>query len=131
VITFRQWLEKRAGGGVPWDASCDRDLPPAQRDKRALFDVWHNHTVNCQYCQTALRRLKWARIGSYGLAIIVLTIAILLEAKSIASSSQTDLISIAFIGRMAIALGLTGLGYGIHKLIGLFYVYEFEHAKND
>jgi phenylpropionate dioxygenase-like ring-hydroxylating dioxygenase large terminal subunit len=131
IITFRQWLEYRAGGGVAWDASCSHDLPPAERDKRVLFDVWQTHTINCQYCQTALRRLRWARAGSYGLAIVVLAIAILLESQSIAQSHQTELISIAFVGRSAMSLGLTGLGYGLHKLIGLFYVYEFEHAHND
>ena len=131
VITFRQWLEYRAGGGVAWDASCSHDLPPVERDKRVLFDVWQTHTVNCQYCQTALKRLRWARAGSYGLAILVLAIAILLEAQAIALSGQTELISIAFGGRVALSLGLTGLGYGIHKLIGLFYVYQFEHAHND
>jgi phenylpropionate dioxygenase-like ring-hydroxylating dioxygenase large terminal subunit len=131
IITFRQWLEYRAGGGVAWDASCNHDLPPVERDKRVLFDVWSTHTVNCQYCKTALKRLRWARAGSYGLAIAVLAIAILLESQSIAQSHQTALISIAFSGRVAISLGLTGLGYGIHKLIGLFYVYEFEHANND
>ncbi len=131
IVTFRQWLEYRAGGGVDWDPDCDRTLPPVERDKRVLFDVWHTHTVNCQYCQTALKRLRWARNGSYGLAIAVLAISILLESQSIAQLNQTELISIALIGRVAIALGLTGVGYGIHKLIGLFYVYEFEHAHND
>ena len=131
IVTFRQWLEYRAGGGVAWDPSCKPDLPPVERDKRVLFDVWNTHTVNCQYCQTALKRLRWARAGSYGLAIAVLAIAILLESQSIAQSHQIELISIAFVGRVAISLGLTGVGYGIHKLIGLFYVYEFEHAHND
>jgi phenylpropionate dioxygenase-like ring-hydroxylating dioxygenase large terminal subunit len=129
TITFRQWLEKRAGGGVPWTG--ESDLPSAELDKRVLFDVWQTHTVNCQYCQTALKRLRWARTGSYGLAIVVLVLAILLEAQSIALTGQTELISIAFGGRVAISLGLTALGYGIHKLIGLFSVYEFEHAQND
>jgi phenylpropionate dioxygenase-like ring-hydroxylating dioxygenase large terminal subunit len=131
IVTFRQWLEYRAGGGVAWDSDCKPELPPVERDKRVLFDVWNTHTVNCQYCQIALKRLRWARAGSYGLAIMVLAIAILLESQALAQSHQTALISIAFVGRVAISLGLTALGYGIHKLIGLFYVYEFEHAHND
>lgn len=130
TITFRQWLEKRAGDGVPWEGG-ESDLPPVELDKRVLFDVWHTHTANCQDCQTALKRLRWARMGSYGLAIAVLVLAILLEAQSIALTRQTDLISISFVARVAISLGLTALGYGIHQLIGLFYVYEFEHATND
>ncbi len=137
TVTFRQWLEKLAGGGVPWTG--ESDLPSAELDKHVLFDVWHTHTVNCQYCQTSLKRLRWARTGSYGLAIVVLVLSILLEARSLAQplgtrialTGQTELISIAFVGRVSISLGLTALGYGIHKLIGLFYVYKFEHAQND
>ncbi|WP_310417384.1 Rieske 2Fe-2S domain-containing protein [Chamaesiphon sp. OTE_8_metabat_110] len=129
TITFRQWLEKRAGGGVPWTG--DSQLPPAELNKQVLFDVWHTHTADCQYCQTALKRLQWARVGSYGLAIAILVIAILLESRSLALMQQTSVVSIAFGGRVAISLGLTALGYGIGKLIGLFYVYEFEHAQND
>ncbi|AFY95955.1 Rieske 2Fe-2S domain-containing protein [Chamaesiphon minutus] len=129
TITFRQWLEKRAGGGVPWQGTAD--LPPAELDKRKLLDVWHTHTAECQYCQTALKRLRWARTGSYGLAIAILVVAVLLESRSIALTGQTSLISLAFVARISIALGLTALGYGIHQLIGLFYVYEFEHAQND
>jgi hypothetical protein len=94
-------------------------LPLAELDKRTLFDVWHTHTVNCQYCQTALKRLRWARAGSYGLAILVVVVAMLLETRSIALAQQTDLVSIAFVGRIAISLGLIALGYGIHQLIGL------------
>jgi uncharacterized protein (DUF983 family) len=103
----------------------------AELNKRLLFDVWHTPTADCQYCQAALKRLQWARVGSYGLAIVMVVIAILLESRSVALMQQTNLISIAFGGRVAISLGLMALGYGIGKLIGLFYVYEFEHAHND
>jgi phenylpropionate dioxygenase-like ring-hydroxylating dioxygenase large terminal subunit len=130
TITFRQWLDKRAGGGVPWDPSC-AEMPPAERDKRILFDVWSTHTQHCQYCQAALQRLKLARFGSFGLAVVLLAWAILTDAQSIALGQQTGLISIGLMGWMALSLGMGAIGFGIHKLIGLFYVYEFEHAHND
>jgi hypothetical protein len=44
---------------------------------------------------------------------------------------QTSILSIAFVGWVALALGAGAIGYGIHRLIGLFYLYEFEHARND
>jgi phenylpropionate dioxygenase-like ring-hydroxylating dioxygenase large terminal subunit len=130
TITFRQWLDKRAGGGVPWDAGC-APMPIAEMDKRILFDVWFTHTQHCQYCQAALRRLKLARMGSFGLAIAFLTWGILTDARSIALVHDPHLISIALIGWVALALGCGAIGLGIHNLIGLFYVYEFEHSRND
>jgi hypothetical protein len=29
------------------------------------------------------------------------------------------------------AIGLAIIGYALQKLSGLFYVYEFEHSRND
>jgi phenylpropionate dioxygenase-like ring-hydroxylating dioxygenase large terminal subunit len=129
TITFRQWLEKRAGGSVPWDPSC-AGLPSAERDKRILFDVWTTHTQHCQYCQTALKRLKLARSGTIGLAIALLTWGVLTDAQAIALG-QSQVLSIDLIGWVALALGVGAIGFGIHQLIGLFYVYEFEHSQND
>jgi phenylpropionate dioxygenase-like ring-hydroxylating dioxygenase large terminal subunit len=130
TITFRQWLEKRAGGGVPWAAGTGA-MPPAERDKRRLFDVWSTHTQHCQYCLAALARLRLARAGSFGLAIAFLIVAILLDVQAMVVRDQTSILSIAFVGWVALALGAGAIGYGIHRLIGLFYLYEFEHARND
>jgi hypothetical protein len=35
------------------------------------------------------------------------------------------------LGWLAISLGLMAIGYGTHRLIDLFYVYEFEHSQNN
>jgi phenylpropionate dioxygenase-like ring-hydroxylating dioxygenase large terminal subunit len=130
TITFRQWLKNRAGGGVPWDKSCEA-MPIAERDKRVLFDVWQTHTQHCQYCQGALKNLRSLRAASWGLAAIALLLAVLLDVQSIAINPQGELISVPFLGWSAISLGLMAIGYGIHRLIKLFYVYEFEHAQNN
>lgn len=130
TITFRQWLEKRAGGGVPWAAGTG-SMPPAERDKRQLFDVWSTHTQHCQYCLAALSRLRLARAGSFGLAIALLMMAVLQDVRGMVLFDQSSLMSIAFVGWLALALGAGAIGYGIHRLIGLFYLYEFEHAQND
>ncbi len=48
IVTFRKWLQKRAGGGVAWADEMATELPPAERNKQKLFDVWKTHTKDCQ-----------------------------------------------------------------------------------
>ena len=137
VIAFRQWLEKYAGGGVPWANGLT--LPSVGPDKRQLFDVWHSHTKNCQVCQRALRKIRWARGISYGLAIALLFWAIMIDSRAIALAAASDTNSGAglwlppasFFGAIAAAALLAAVGYGLQRLTQLFYFYEFEHYNND
>jgi phenylpropionate dioxygenase-like ring-hydroxylating dioxygenase large terminal subunit len=129
TITFRQWLDKRAGGGVPW--AGDGTLPEPEWDKRRLFDVWSTHTQHCQYCLAALARLRLARGVSFGLAIGLLVVAILVDVRGMVLFNQRNIVSLDFVGWLALALGVGAIGFGIHRLIGLFYLYEFEHSQND
>lgn len=69
VVTFRQWLSKRAGGGIPWDLDCDSNIP-AEIDKEKLFDVWTTHTQHCSVCQDALKNIDRLTTLSYVAAII-------------------------------------------------------------
>jgi len=54
IVTFRQWIETRARGGVPW--SCDDILPV--RGTEDVFNMKHAHTENCQYYTDAYRNLE-------------------------------------------------------------------------
>ncbi len=62
VITFRQWLEKKAGGSIPWASGCNTDLPFLELDKQKLFDVWTTHTQHCKVCKDALKNIKRLRV---------------------------------------------------------------------
>ncbi len=55
VLTFRKWLEAKAGGGIPWALGCNPDLPPMETDKQKLFDVYSTHTKDCQVCQNQFK----------------------------------------------------------------------------
>jgi phenylpropionate dioxygenase-like ring-hydroxylating dioxygenase large terminal subunit len=143
IITFRQWLEKRAGGGVPWLVENRSDLPSAERDKQKLFDVWSTHTQHCRYCQDALETINRLTILAYGLAVACFGIGVVSDARAMAvkavmaSASQTTQpwlaiappvgFWIAIIGAILFA----GVGYSLKKLSRLFHVYHFEHALND
>ena len=144
VITLRQWLEKRAGGEIPWDKNCDRQLPPPERDKEKLFDVWNTHTKDCQICQKALKNINRISLAAYLVAIICLSWGIIVDARytvmkaiqlSVESEMSSSFLSwvpplsfwLAAIGAVLFAL----TGYLLKKLTRLFYVYTFEHVHND
>ncbi|MEM8807921.1 MAG: Rieske 2Fe-2S domain-containing protein [Cyanobacteria bacterium P01_G01_bin.38] len=137
IIAFRQWLEKRAGGGIPWANAAV--LPAPERNKQQLFDVWHTHTQHCQVCQTALARLNWLKRSAYGLAMVLFGVALMLDARAIAIAAVDGslvnrglaLPSMEFWVAIAAAALLAATGYGLKRLQRLFHVYEFEHAKND
>lgn len=137
VIAFRQWLEKRAGGGIPW--ANDPTLPTAERDKQRLFDVWHTHPKNCQVCQRALSRITWAKRGAYGSAIVLFAWALMINAMVTALVAVNEMVSVSrwtmpplsFWAALSVAGLLASAGYGLQRLDRLFYIYEFEHADND
>ena len=135
VIALRQWIDRRAGGGIPWLE--DGALPLVDRDPKALFDVWHTHTSHCHTCQTALKRLNRFKALALGGAILTVLAAVWLDARWFALTASNDGASLLHlppaiaIGFLAFS-GLLGTGaYLAHKLGRLFYTYEFRHSDND
>lgn len=142
VITFRQWLKNRAGGSIPWDLESNSRLASSELDKRQLFDVWETHTKNCLVCQKALKKINRLKVLSYLGAMACFFVAIFIDARAVAfkiattvdSSDLSPWLTIPPTGFwVAIATGiiLAIVGYLLQKLSRLFYVYEFEHARND
>lgn len=113
LLTFRGWLEQRAGGGVPW--RCDPTLPPAA-DEKALFDVYESHVKDCQYCLGALVKLRRARALSFVASALLAT-----AARAV----------IGVVPATGLAALAAGVGCALGKLISLFYRYEFSHANNN
>jgi hypothetical protein len=152
VIAFRQWLKQRAGGGIPWDSGCSPDLPPAERDKQKLFDVWTTHTQECKVCQDALKTINRFSVLAYIAAAVCLGLGVIVDARAvavkaaiafgtaqgaIATVDQTapSLLTVVppagFWWAVGGAILLAMVGYLLKKFSRLFYVYEFEHAHND
>ena len=111
VMTFRNWMQRFAGGFIPFKG--DLTMPAANND--VVFDVWNSHTKHCKYCLTALKRLKVARTLAFLTSALVATIRPKLLGVSASVIS---------------ALGLSGVGFVLSKLIGMFYKYEFAHSEN-
>jgi phenylpropionate dioxygenase-like ring-hydroxylating dioxygenase large terminal subunit len=143
VITFRQWLNKRAGGAIAWDESCSHSLPAPERDKAQLFDVWNTHTKDCSLCQNALGKIQRIEILAYGIAVFCFGFGIMLDARAIAAKAAILDSAIPTTALQAM-IPTTGLlwailgsaifgifGYLLKRFSRLFYVYEFNHAKND
>ncbi len=142
VITLRKWIEKRAGGGIPWSTDGSLELPPPETDKQKLFDVWTTHTQNCRVCLNALKNINRATITAYVGAAICLIIGILLDSRAVALKLSTQAIDqthsllrvappLGFWVAIAGAVILVIVGYLLKKLSRLFYVYEFEHSHNN
>ncbi len=142
VITFRQWLDKRAGGGIPWARGCNPALPPAERDKRSLFDVWTMHTRDCQVCQNALKTIHRLQVTALIAAAACLIVAVLVDARAVAVQTVINPAAVSASLWMTVpplgfwvalggAIALAAGSYGLKKFSRLFYVYEFEHAHND
>lgn len=131
VLTFRQWLTYRAGGGIGWHGTPD-DRPTTlggnctDRPSRAdLFDVWHTHTEHCHVCQQALKGIRRWMWSLWVLAVVLLLGAIGVAANPNLSSSNLVL----GLGITAILLGISGAL--LHRFSQLFYHYAFHHADND
>ncbi|WP_366524913.1 Rieske 2Fe-2S domain-containing protein [Acaryochloris sp. IP29b_bin.137] len=137
VIALRQWIKTRAGGGIPWQ--CDAQLPPPQRDKEQLFDIWQTHTKDCQVCRTALKRIQQTKRVAWISAVVCFGLAVMLDARSQALYALTHPDASLFL--MAPPLEFWELvfcsvtfaigGYLLQRFSRLFYVYEFDHAHND
>jgi len=139
VITFRHWLEKRAGGGIPWAPECSSALPPAERDKQKLFDVWTTHTQDCRICRNALKNLNRLRVLVNSVAVVCLYLGVIVDSRTVAmkavvAAEGTPLLTIPpteFWLAVGSAVLFALLGHLLKKFERLFYVYEFEHAQND
>ncbi len=142
VITFRQWFKTRAGNGIPWDLECDDRRANAELDKRQLFDVWATHTKDCIVCQNALKKIDRLTVLSYIGAAICLFIGVVIDFRAVAFKMATtvDAIDISLfttIPPMEFWIAILGgfilaiTGYLLKRLSRLFYVYEFEHSRNN
>ena len=110
-MNFRNWMGKFAGGHIPFRG--DTTMPAKNND--VVFDVWNSHTKHCSYCLAALKRLKMARKLTFLTAALIATI-------------RPKFLGV--VGSVMSSLGFAGAGFGLSKLIGMFYKYEFSHADN-
>jgi phenylpropionate dioxygenase-like ring-hydroxylating dioxygenase large terminal subunit len=111
VMLFRGWMSKFAAGYIPFQG----DTTMSASNKEVVFDVWNAHTKNCNYCLTALKRIKTVRKMTFFASALVATI-------------RPKVLGV--VGSTLTALGLSGLGLLLSKLIGMFYRFEFSHAEN-
>lgn len=111
VIFFRKWLQKMAGGRIPYKYG---DLTVPQTSKDVVFDVWNSHTKKCKTCLDALKNLKRARFAAFAVSALVGLVRPFGVMKSTISS---------------VLLATAGLL--MNKVMGMFYRYEFSHAEND
>ena len=110
VINFRNWIRLLAGGSIPY--KNNQSMPDASNE--IVFDVWNAHTKYCKYCQDALRRIKNVRFAAFFMSAAVGVIR-----------------PLGMVGNLLSTFGLAGVGILLHKVVGMFYRFEFSHARND
>lgn len=110
VIEFRRWFDNYAAGKLPWQAVGISPQPTTiHENRREVIDRYHQHTVHCSSCRTALKRVEWGKRISVGLVILAIaTTAVLPDAL-----------------RLKFGLGLLGLG-GISGAIAAVLHYKIE-----
>lgn len=143
VIVFRKWWETRVSKGIPWTSGCSAQLPPAERDKQKLFDVWTTHTQHCKVCQDALKNINRLTVLAYVAAVVCFSLGVLVDSRAIAmkagvatveqttTSFFTYFPTVGFWWAFGGTIAFATVGYLLKKFSRLFYVYEFEHARND
>ena len=107
VVSFRQWLRRHGGGGIPW--ACDDVLPPLGSED--IYDMWHAHTKHCSQCQAALRQLERAKYAAG--AVVVASIVWVPQGAP---------------ERTTAILGAAAVAAAAHAISRLFYRYEYSHA---
>ena len=107
VVSFRQWLRRHGGGGIPW--ACDDVLPPLGSED--IYDMWHAHTKHCSQCQAALRQLETAKYAAG--AVVAASIVWVPQG----APERTTMI-----------LGAAAVAAAAHAISRLFYRYEYSHA---
>ena len=107
VVSFRQWLRRHGGGGIPW--ACDDVLPPLGSED--IYDMWHAHTKHCSQCQAALRQLERAKYAAG--AVVGASIVWVPQGAP---------------ERTTAILGAAAVAAAAHAISRLFYRYEYSHA---
>lgn len=143
VIVFRKWWETRVRFGIPWASGCSPNLPAPERDKQKLFDVWTTHTQHCKVCQDTLKNINRLTVLAYVTAVVCFGLGVMADSRAMAikqaaaTAEQTITSFFTVIPTAGFWWGFGGtilfasIGYLLKKFSQLFYVYEFEHARND
>ncbi len=96
------------------------------------IDVWTTHTEHCSVCQNALKNINRLTVSAFATSIILTFLSVIIDARAVAAhETVTSFPTTSFWLTILGAVGFASIGYLLMKLRRLFYVYEFEHARND
>lgn len=116
VILFREWLRRKAGGGIPFRNNIGPISMPPQ-DNEIVFDQWTSHTAKCKSCLAAYKGVRKFRNISIVLAALSAIWVPSVGGRKIAATASTALFG--------------GAGYLSNKVLKAFKRSEFSHAEND
>jgi len=115
ICHLRNWIHTKAGGGPIWGTSPLVQPRPLRLAPAQLFDVYDSHTRKCKICQAGLKKLVMVRntalVGAVGLF------------QAFMSFRRTYFLVAALVIGAASSI--------LHKLLPLFYKYEYSHQNNN
>lgn len=126
VIFFRKWFE-RAGGYVPY-VGYEKGFVPPLLSEDQMFDFWESHAKHCRHCQKGLKHMQAFRVAVWGAAAYCFVQAMITAAVRQSASWIPPTSSIVLTAVGVVCLGLITI---LNKMIGLFFVYKYNHQDNN
>ncbi|GAQ78147.1 pheophorbide a oxygenase family protein [Klebsormidium nitens] len=120
VLAFRQWLNRYAGGGVPWAELGVPELDVKLTSREAVMDRWHQHTTQCTTCSGALEKARTAQKALW-VAAALLVAATLVAGQAWGPLARGGLVSLALLS--------TAAGFALNGLVQRFIYTGYNHAK--
>ncbi|MGB2923998.1 MAG: hypothetical protein WBB82_01745, partial [Limnothrix sp.] len=123
VIEFRRWFDLYAAGKLPWQAAGISPQPTTiHENRRKVIDRYHQHTVHCSSCRTALKRVRWGKRISISLMILAIATTAVLP----------DILRLKL---GLVLLGLAGISGAIaavlhYKIEPEFYFVDYRHQDH-
>lgn len=113
VSHLRNWIFKRAGGGVKWGSAGALHPIPPRLSKDEVFNVYNAHTKHCTHCLRASKNARKLRDIAFIISILSLNLI---------NSTALKLIS---------AASFLVLAFVMEKLRELFFKYDYSHQGED
>ncbi|ACB53971.1 putative Rieske [2Fe-2S] domain-containing cell death suppressor protein [Crocosphaera subtropica ATCC 51142] len=94
IITFRQWLDRFAGGKPAWENAKAHPYQPLTEEQ--LYERWHRHTKYCPSCRASVDFLgKLQQYSRYSMIIFsVFTLLLLVIPVSIKLSIVSTILAV-------------------------------------
>ena len=124
VIEFRRWFDTYCGGKLPWEmVGIKPEETTIHENRRKVLDRYHQHTIHCSSCRTALKRIQWAKRIFVALMVALIAIGVILPDSARVQWGLSLLGFEVICGAIAVILH--------YKLEPEFYFVDYRHQEHE